>query len=139
MRSESLRSAGFQQVSSELNDLSRVILDSAFAVHKSLGPGLLETTYRLCLLHELRKRGMSVEQEVALPITYDGVTLESGYRIDLLVNDLIVIELKAVDSLLAIHQAQLLSYLKHSGKRLGLLINFNSIFLKDGIRRVICG
>jgi GxxExxY protein len=139
MRSESLRSAGFQQVSSELNDLSRVILDSAFAVHKSLGPGLLETTYRLCLLHELRKRGMSVEQEVALPITYDGVTLESGYRIDLLVNDLIVIELKAVDSLLAIHQAQLLSYLKHSGKRLGLLINFNSILLKDGIRRVICG
>jgi GxxExxY protein len=129
----------FKPVASEVNQLSRVILNGAFRVHKKLGPGLLETTYRLCLLHELRTAGLTVEQEVALPIIYEGVSLETGYRLDLLVEDLVVVELKAVDSLMAIHQAQLLSYLKHSGKRLGLLINFNSILLKDGIRRFING
>ncbi len=123
----------------ELNVLSRVILDSAFKVHKALGPGLLETTYRLCLTHELRKAGLEVKCEVNLPIQYDGICLDGGYRIDLLVNDSIILELKAIDALCAIHQAQLLSYLKHSGKRLGLLINFNTVLLKSGIRRVING
>ncbi|MCU1305514.1 MAG: hypothetical protein JWN45_209 [Acidobacteriaceae bacterium] len=91
------------------------------------------------MVHELEKHGTIVQQELMLPIVYDGVAMESGYRIDLLVGDLMVVELKAVESLLAIHQAQLLSYLKHSGKRLGLLINFNSVLLKDGIRRVVNG
>jgi GxxExxY protein len=127
----------FQPVPDELNELSRIIVDCALKVHKTLGPGLLESTYRYCLVHELNKQGLRVQTEVALPIRYDGLLLESGYRIDILVNDAIVVELKSIDDLLAIHQAQLLSYLKHSGKRLGLLINFNSVLLKDGIRRVI--
>jgi GxxExxY protein len=132
-----LASPGFEPLPTELNQLSRLILDCAFTVHKSLGPGLLETTYRLCLTHEIRKRGVLVERELALPVVYDGLSLESGYRIDMLVGRLIIVEIKAVESIIAVHQAQLLSYLKHSGKRLGLLINFNSVLLKDGIRRVI--
>jgi GxxExxY protein len=132
-----LISPAFEALPAELNELSRLILDCAFAVHKSLGPGLLETTYRLCLTHEIRKRGILVERELALPIVYDGLSLESGYRIDMLVGGLVTVELKAVESIIAVHPAQLLSYLKHSGKRLGLLINFNSVLLKDGIRRVI--
>lgn len=129
----------FQPVPHDLNALSRVILDCAFRVHKALGPGLLETTYRMCLTHELRKAGLKVEAEVALPVSYDDTVLDGGYRIDLLVNDTIVLELKALDALMAIHQAQLLSYLKHSGKRLGLLINFNTVLLKNGIRRIVNG
>ena len=127
----------FQPIPNDLNELSRVIVDCALRVHRTLGPGLLESTYRQCLVHELNKQHVSVQAEVALPILYDGLLLESGYRMDLLVNDAIVVELKAVDDLLAIHRAQLLSYLKHSGKRLGLLINFNSVLLKDGICRLI--
>jgi GxxExxY protein len=132
-----LASPGFEPLPTELNQLSRLILDCAFTVHKSLGPGLLETTYRLCLTHEIRKRGVVVERELALPIIYDGISFESGYRIDMLVGGLIVVELKAVESILAVHKAQLLPYLKHSEKRLGLLINFNSVLLKDGICRII--
>ena len=134
-----MASPRFQPIPDELNALSKVVLDCAFKVHKALGPGLLETTYRLCLCHELKKAGLRVQSEVELPVKYDGVILESGYRIDVIVNEEIVLELKACEGLLAIHQAQLLSYLKHSGKRLGLLINFNSILLKEGIRRVING
>jgi GxxExxY protein len=129
----------FAPVPNELNELSRVVLDCAFRVHRALGPGLLESTYRVCLVHELRKAGHNVEQEVALPVVYDGVTLETGYRIDVIVDDLILIELKAVDEVLPIHRAQLLSYLKHSNRRLGLLINFNTILLKNGIARVLNG
>lgn len=127
----------FQPIPNDLNELSRIIVDCAFKVHKALGPGLLESTYRQCLVHELRKNDLRVLTEVDLPIRYEGLLLESGYRMDILVNDAIVIELKSIDSLLAIHHAQLLSYLKHSGKRLGLLINFNSVLLKNGIRRIV--
>jgi GxxExxY protein len=130
---------GFQQVPDHINQISGAVVDAAICVHKRLGPGLLESSYRLCLVHELTKRGFVVQQELALPIIYDDLKLDSGYRIDLLVADAVVVELKAVDDLLAIHQAQLLSYLKHSGKRVGLLINFNSVLLKDGIRRVVNG
>jgi GxxExxY protein len=91
------------------------------------------------MMHALVKAGLQVQSEVALPVKFHGVLLDNGYRIDLLVNDQIIIELKAVDGLLAIHQAQLRSYLKHSGKRVGLLLNFSSVLLKEGIRRVICG
>jgi GxxExxY protein len=127
----------FQAAPDELNNLSRIVLDGAFKVHKALGPGLLENSYRLCLTHELRRQGLKVATEIAVPINYEGIVLDAGYRLDILVSDALVVELKAVEALLAIHQAQLLSYLKHSDKRLGLLINFNSVLLKDGIRRVI--
>ena len=132
-----MASPRFQPVPDESNTLSKVILDCAFKVHKALGPGLLETTYRICLSHELRKAGLIVRSEVNLPVQYDGIALEGGYRIDLLVNDAIILELKAIDDLLAIHKAQLLSYLKHSGKRLGLLLNLNTVLLKK--RHPTCG
>lgn len=130
---------GFEKIPEDVNRVSGAVIDAAIQVHKRLGPGLLESSYRLCLVHELKKRGLAVQQELALPIVYDDLKLDSGYRMDLLVADTVVVELKAVDDLLAIHQAQLLSYLKHSGKRVGLLINFNSVLLKDGIRRVVNG
>ncbi len=106
-------------------------------VHSALGPGLLESAYEACLIHELTKRGLRVSSQVALPVAYDGVRLDVGYRIDLLVEDEVVVELKAVDLLLTIHQAQLLSYLRLSGKKVGLLINFNTGRMKDGIRRLV--
>ena len=129
--------APFQPIPHDFNELSRIIVDCAFKVHKALGPGLLENSYRQCLVHELNRHLLHVQTEACLPIRYEGLVLESGYRMDILVNDAIVVELKSIDELLAIHHAQSLSYLKHSGKRLGLLINFNSVRLKDGIRRVV--
>ena len=106
-------------------------------VHSALGPGLLESTYEACLVHELKKQGLAVLSQVALPVEYDGMTIELGYRIDLLVEATVIVELKAVDKITPVHQAQLLSYLKLGRKKLGLLINFNVEHLKDGIKRVI--
>lgn len=121
------------------NELSRIILDAAFRVHSALGPGLLESAYEACLTYELRAEGLSVLTQVPLPLVYREVTLDVGYRLDLLVEDLVIVEVKSIDALLAIHQAQLLSYLKLSDKRLGLLINFNVVRLKDGIKRLVNG
>jgi GxxExxY protein len=112
------------------------IVDSALKVHRELGPGLLESTYEICLEHELTKRGYLVERQKALPVQYDSIIIDVGYRIDLLVNDSIIIELKAVTELAPIHHAQLLTYLKLSHKPLGFLINFNVPLIKNGIRRV---
>ena len=112
------------------------VVDSAFAVHRSLGPGLLESVYEQCLAYELQSRGHKTERQVALPVVYRDVRLEAGFRIDILVNDLVIIELKTVERLLPIHEAQLLTYLKLSGKRLGLLLNFNVPLIKEGIRRL---
>ena len=112
-------------------------MECAFKVHTKLGPGLLESAYEICLFHELRKRGLQVSCQVSLPIEYDGIKLDAGYRLDMLVNESVIIELKSVDSLLPIHTAQLLSYLKLSGKKLGLLINFNVVHLRQGIKRVV--
>jgi len=106
-------------------------------VHTALGPGLLESTYEACLVHELKKLGLAVLSQVALPVEYDGITIELGYRIDLLVENTVIVELKAVEKITLVHQAQLLSYLKLSKKKLGLLINFNVLHLKEGIKRVI--
>lgn len=117
------------------NAVSRIVVDSAMRVHSALGPGLLESTYHGCLKHELIKRGCFVQSELDLPVVYDGVRLDFGYRIDLLVNDLV----KSIDAIAPIHEAQLMSYLKLSGKSLGLLINFNVAHLKDGIRRFVMG
>ncbi len=103
----------------ELNKISETVIGCAIKVHKTLGPGLLESTYEVCLVHELNKAGLKVRSQLALPVVYDGIKLDAGYRIDLLVEDTVVVELKAVDALLPIHEAQVLSYLKLSGKNLG--------------------
>ncbi len=120
-----------------INEVSGQVVDTAMKVHSALGPGLLESAYEACLLHDLRKRGRKVLSQVALPVVYDGVKIDVGYRIDLLVEDVVIVELKAVEKLLPIHDAQLLSYLKLGGYRLGLLINFNVLHLKDGIKRKV--
>ena len=108
-------------------------------VHSALGPGLLESAYEACLKHELMKRGLEVKCQVELPVCYDGIELDAGYRIDLLVSDEIIVELKSVDKIAPIHEAQLLSYLKLSNLHVGLLINFNVVHLKDGIKRMVSG
>ena len=119
-----------------INKISGEIVDAAMKVHTALGPGLLESAYEVCLRHELVQRGLSVRSQVVLPVEYDGVKLDAGYRLDLLVEDAVIVELKSVERMLPIHQAQLLSYLKLSGLQLGLLINFNTLHLKDGIKRM---
>jgi GxxExxY protein len=113
------------------------ILDCSFRVHSTLGPGLLESTYESCLFYELVNTGIPVEKQVSLPVVYHNVRLDAGYRIDLLVEKKIIIEIKSVESLAEIHLSQVLTYMKLSGCRLGLLINFNVRHLKDGIRRVV--
>ncbi len=120
----------------ELNDISGKIIGASLKVHTQLGPGLLESAYEACLLHELKKGGIRAQAQVGLPVYYDGINIDLGYRIDLLVEQAVIVELKSVGKLLPIHEAQLLSYLKLSGKRLGLLINFNVFRLKDGIKRI---
>jgi GxxExxY protein len=119
-----------------INEISGEIIDAAMKVHSVLGPGLLESAYEACLKHELLKRGLKVVSQVMLPVQYDGVVIDAGYRIDLLVEDSVVIELKAVEKVVPIHEAQLLTYLKLSGMRLGLLLNFNVLHMKDGIKRM---
>ena len=121
----------------KLNQITETIIGGAIAVHRALGPGLLESAYEACLVYELLERGLSIEQQKALPIEYRGVKLDCGYRIDLLVEGVIVVELKAVDRLEPIHKAQILSYLKLSGCKIGLLINFNVTLLTKGIKRVV--
>lgn len=121
----------------ELDRLSEGIIGAAIDVHKVLGPGLLESAYETCLAYELAERGLGVERQTALPITYKGIRLDAGYRLDLWIQRSVVVEVKAIDSLEPIHSAQLLSYLRLSGCSLGLLINFNVKLLKRGIRRVV--
>ena len=121
----------------DLNKISGNIIDAAICVHSALGPGLMERAYRLCLFHELSERGVLVRQEVPLPVRYKEALIELGYRIDLLVEECVVVELKAVDLIHPVHKAQLFTYLKLSGKPLGLLLNFNSKLLKHGIVRII--
>jgi GxxExxY protein len=124
-------------IPNELNRLSRLVVDAAYAVHSALGPGLLEGVYEACLAHELAKRKLLVQRQVAVPIEYDGVQLDAALRIDMLVEKCLVVELKSIEALLPIHTAQVLTYLKLSGCRLGLLINFNVPLIRDGIKRVV--
>ena len=112
-------------------------MDAAIKVHRELGPGLLESAYEACLAHELRKRGLKVLTQVGLPVVYDGVELDVGYRLDLLVEDSVIVELKSVDAVTPIHHAQIITYLKLSNRHLGLLINFNVELLKHGIKRFV--
>jgi len=120
-----------------VNRISGAVVDAAMRVHSVLGSGLLESAYEACLAHELRSRGLQVMTQVGLPVVYEGIRLDLGYRIDLLVEDAVIVEVKAIEALAPIHEAQLLSYLKLSGRRVGLLINFNVLHLKDGIKRMI--
>ena len=119
------------------DEVSHGIIKAAMKVHSALGPGLLESAYAACLRHELIKRGLKVTSEVAVPVVYDGIKLDAGYKLDLLVEDTVVVELKAIKALAPIHQAQIISYLKLTGKPIGLLINFHSLHLKDGIKRFV--
>ena len=119
------------------NRLSKIAVDAAFKVHNTLGPGLLESSYEECLYYELVQRGLVVQKQKALPLIYENVKLEIGYRVDLLIENKLIIEIKAVEVLNDVHLAQILTYLKLSNCRLGLLINFNVARIKDGIRRVI--
>lgn len=123
----------------DLNKISGEVIGGAIEVHRELGPGLLESAYENCLRYELQQRGLRVEQQVAQPVFYKGLQLECGYRLDLLVENQVIVELKAVEAILPIHQAQLLTYLKLRQLRLGLLINFNVPLLKNGIKRLING
>jgi GxxExxY protein len=120
----------------ELNPITEQIIGAAIEVHRELGPGLLESAYKICLAHELRSRGCTVVCEQGMPVIYRGTTLDTGYRVDLVVEDSVLVEVKAVRELPPIFVAQTLTYLKFSGKRLALLINFNVQLLKDGIRRL---
>ena len=119
------------------NELSREVISAAIAVHKELGPGLLESAYHNCLAHELGVRGLNVKSEVPMPIVYKEMKLEHGYRLDLLIEDKLVVEIKAVEAFTDVHLAQTLTYLKLAKCKLGLLLNFNVVLMKHGIRRVI--
>ena len=127
----------FFNIPEELNELSNKIIGLAIKVHRALGPGLLESSYQECLCYELAVAGFLVEREKALPLIYEEVKLDIGYRIDILVDNKIIIEIKAVESITDVHIAQVLSYLKLSNNRIGLLINFNVKLLKDGIKRLV--
>jgi GxxExxY protein len=121
------------------NEVSHAVITAAMRVHTELGPGLPESTYTACLQHQLSEAGVRSVAHVGLPVVYHGVRLELGYRMDLLVEELVIVEIKSVEAVSPVHQAQLLSYLKLSGKSIGLLINFNVVHLKDGIRRFVNG
>jgi GxxExxY protein len=115
---------------------ARVIIDAGLKVHRAMGPGLLESAYEHCLAYELLQRGRAVRRQVALPVVYEGVELDAGYRVDLLVDEQVIVEIKSVEALTALHEAQVLTYLKLSKLRLGLLINFNTPLFRQGIRRL---
>ena len=120
-----------------LNGITEKIIGAAIQVHRVLGPGLLESAYEACLAFELKKRGLGIEQQKPLPLVHDQVKLDCGYRIDLLVEGEVVVEVKSIDAVAPIHEAQVISYLKLSGCKVGLLVNFNVLQLKDGIRRFV--
>ena len=119
------------------NEISKIVFDAALKVHQNLGPGLLESAYQECLHYELKKSGLQIEKEKPLPLIYEGVKLEVGYRVDILIENKLVIEVKSVEALNDIHLAQVLTYLKLSNCRLGMLINFNVTLIKNGIKRVV--
>ena len=123
----------------DIEDIAREIVDSAVKVHRALGPGLLESAYQHCLAYELRKRGLRVETEVILPVFYDGQQIDAGYRVDMIIENTVIIENKAVAELLPIHQAQIMTYLKLRQTWLGFLINWNVKLIKNGINRVVYG
>ena len=121
----------------ESNEITHEILESAYKIHTVLGPGLLESVYKKCLAYELKKKGLEVQEEYPVPVVYEEVKLECGYRMDLLVNNTVVVELKTVDAFMDVHYAQILTYLKLGEKKIGLLVTFNTKRLKDGLKRFV--
>ena len=121
------------------NEITRVIVDAAYHIHSRLGPGLLETVYEVLLAHSLQKRGLQVARQVPVPIVFDGVRFEEGFRADLIVDSLVIVELKSVEALLPVHAKQVLTYLRLTGLHVGLLLNFGAVRLKDGIERLVNG
>lgn len=124
-----------ERIPEGLDKIGRAVVDSAFRVHRELGPGLLESVYEACLAHELQKRALSVRRQVAVPVVYDEIRFDTGFRLDLLVEDAVIVEAKAIDRLLPVFEAQILSYLRFTGHRLGYLINFHVPMIRDGIKR----
>ncbi len=127
----------FDPIPQHTEDIAKIILDAAYQVHSALGPGLLESVYETCMVYELNYRNIDVKSQVILPVFYKGIEIESGYRLDMLVDECIVVEIKSSDGINPVHCSQLLTYLKLTNKRLGLLLNFNVIHLRDGIKRII--
>jgi GxxExxY protein len=125
------------QSAGQLNAVTEQIIGAAMEVHRAIGPGLLESAYEACLVYELRERGFRVEQQKPLPVVYKGVQLDCGYRLDMVVNECVIVEIKAVEKLTTVHEAQLLSYLRLLDYRVGLLLNFHCTMLKNGIRRIV--
>ena len=125
-----------EPIPKETDAVASKVVDAAFAVHTALGPGLLESVYEACLAHELKKRGLKVERQVTLPVMYDNTRLDAGLRLDLVVDNRVVVEIKAVENLLPVHKAQVITYLKLTGYRLGFPVNFNTVLIKDGIQRI---
>ena len=121
------------------NQISRIVVDAALHVHKRTGPGLLESVYEVVLAHELKKRGLKVQRQAPIPIRYDDLTFEEGFRADLLVEEIVIVELKSVEQLAPVHHKQVLTQLRLSNRRLGLLINFGEVLLKDGLHRIVNG
>jgi len=121
------------------NEIATIVVDSCFNVHTTLGPGLLESVYEAVLLYELEKRGLSVTKQQVIPVSYDGTQFEEGFRADLIVEDKVIVELKSVEKVMPVHKKQLLTYLRLSDRKLGLLVNFGENLIKDGISRVING
>ena len=119
------------------NELSKIVVDCMFKVHKNLGPGLLESAYEECLFYELSKTGLIIERQKPLPLFYETIKMEIGYRLDFLIENKLVIEVKAVEAINDVHKAQVITYLKLSGCKLGLLVNFNVVLIKDGIKRIV--
>ena len=127
----------FSQISDATEQVAKEIVDSCYKVHLALGPGLLESVYESCLVHELTRRGLKCQRQVPVDIEYEGLRIEGGLRIDLLVEDAVVVELKAVDDMNPVFEAQLLTYMKLANKRLGFLVNFNSTLMKQGLKRMV--
>lgn len=125
----------FKELSQQEEQIGKAIVNAAFTIHKALGPGLLEKVYEVCMAHELRKAGYDVKRQIDIPIIYDGIQFDEGLRLDLLVNDLVIVELKAVDLVNPVWEAQIISHLKLTELNLGYLINFNVALIKDGIKR----
>jgi len=121
------------------NEIAKIVVDSAFQIHKRLGPGLLESVYEIVLAHVLKKRGLKVERQVPVAIVFEGIRFDEGFRADLIIGDKVIVELKSVEKVMPVHKKQLLTYLRLAGKRLGLLINFGSELIRDGISRVVNG
>jgi GxxExxY protein len=121
------------------NEITGTILECSLRIHSKLGPGLLESVYQACLEHELTRAGLSVRAQLLLPVVYDGLQINAGYRIDLLVADIVIVEVKSVEQILPVHFAQLLTYLRLANKRVGLLINFNVAHLRQGVKRIVNG